>query len=154
MYRWWKLIHLVGVVGFMAAHGTSIASTLLLRSIRHPQRIAGILQLSAATVGAFYAFTLILLIGGIGAGFDGSWWGQGWIWVSLVLLVALGVLMFPMARGYFRRVRLIIDLMESGTIVSPQDFARVLASGKPLLIAGTGSVTIFLILYLMVMKPF
>ena len=154
MYRWWKLIHLVGVVGFMAAHGTSMAASLLLRRIRQPQRIAGILQLSAATAAAFYLFTLLLLAGGIAAGFEGHWWGQGWIWLSLALLIALGVLMFPLATAYFRRVRLILDLMESGTSVSAEDFNRILDSGKPLLVAGTGSVGILLIVYLMVMKPF
>jgi len=67
-YGWWKFIHLAGVVGFVAAHGTSMAATVLMGRIREPQHVAGILQLSAATVSAFYVSTLILLVGGIGAG--------------------------------------------------------------------------------------
>jgi uncharacterized membrane protein len=153
-YQWWKFIHVIGVVGFMAAHGTSMAATTLLRRIRDPQRISGILQLSGGTVAAFYVSTLVLLIGGVGAGIAGRWFGQGWIWVSLGLLIAIGVMMFPLARGYFRRIRLIIDLMESGTAVSAQDFARVLDSGNPLLVAGTGAVAIVFIVYLMILKPF
>jgi uncharacterized membrane protein len=153
-YNWWKLIHLLGVVGFMAAHGTSMAATLLIRRIRDPQRVSGVLQLSATTTLAFYVSTLVLLVGGIGAGSKGSWFGQGWIWLSLGLLVAVGVLMFPLARGYFRRIRMVIELMESGTAVSRDDFARVLNSGNPMLTAGTGSVAILFIVYLMVMKPF
>jgi len=153
-YNWWKFIHLVGVVGFMAAHGTSMAATMLIRRIRDPQRISGVLQLSATTVLAFYVSTLVLLVGGIGAGIRGRWFNQGWIWLSLGLLVAVGVLMFPLARGYFRRIRMVIELMESGTAVSQDDFMRVLNSGNPVLTAGTGSVAILFIVYLMVMKPF
>jgi hypothetical protein len=153
-YGWWKFIHLVGVVGFVAAHGTSMAATLLMRRIRDQQQISGVLQLSAATTGAFYLSTLVLLIGGIGAGVEGQWFDQGWIWVSLGLLIAVGVLMFPMARGHFRRIRMVLELMDTGTAVSRDDFARVLDSGNPMLTAGTGAVGILFIVYLMVLKPF
>ena len=153
-YSWWKFIHLVGVVGFMAAHGTSMAATMMIRRMRDPQHISGVLQLSATTVLAFYLSTLILLIGGIGAGIRGRWFDQGWIWLSLGLLVAVGILMFPLARGYFRRIRTVIELMESGTAVTQEDFVRVLNSGNPMLTIGTGSVATLFIVYLMVLKPF
>ena len=153
-YGWWKFIHLLGVVGFVAAHGTSMAATVLMRRIREPQQVAGVLQLSAATVSAFYVSTLVLLVGGIGAGVVGQWFDQGWIWLSLGLLVAVGVLMFPMARGHFRRIRMVLELMDTGTAVSQDDFSRVVNSGSPILTAGTGVVAILFILYLMVLKPF
>jgi uncharacterized membrane protein len=153
-YGWWKFIHLVGVVGFVAAHGTSMAATFLMRRIREPQQVSGVLQLSAATTSAFYMSTLVLLVGGVGAGIVGRWFDQAWIWVSIGLLVGIGVAMFPMARGHFRRVRLVLELMESGTAVSREDFTRVLNSGHPILTAGTGTVALLLIVYLMVLKPF
>ena len=152
-YNWWKLIHLLGVVGFMAAHGTSMAATMHIRRIRDPQHVSGVLQLSATTTLTFYVSTLVLLVGGIGAGIKGGWFRQGWIWWSLGLLVSVGVLMFPLARGYFRRIRMVIELMESGTAVSQSDFMRVLSSGNPMLTAGTGLVAILFIVYLMVIKP-
>ena len=153
-YNWWKFIHLVGVVAFMAAHGTSMAATVMVRRMRDPQRISGVLQLSATTVLAFYVSTLVLLVGGIGAGVQGRWFEQGWIWLSVGLFVAIGILMFPMARGYFRRIRTVIELMESGTAVTQEDFVRVLNSGNPMVTVATGSVVILLIVYLMVLKPF
>jgi hypothetical protein len=153
-YGWWKFIHLAGVVGFVAAHGTSMAATMMLRRFREPQQVAGILQLSAATVTAFYVSTLVLLVGGIGAGVVGQWFDQGWIWVSIGLLVAVGALMFPIARRHFRRIRMVLELMETGTAVSGDDFARVLAAGSPAMTSATGFVGIMLILYLMVLKPF
>lgn len=153
-YGWWVFIHLVGVVGFVAAHGTSMAATLLMRRIRDPQQVAGILQLSAATVTAFYISTLVLLAGGIGAGVVGQWFDQGWIWVSIALLIGVGIMMFPMARRHFRRIRMVLELMETGTAVSRDDFGRVLGAGNPALTAGTGFVAVLLIVYLMVLKPF
>jgi uncharacterized membrane protein len=153
-YQWWKFIHILGVVGFMATHGTSMAATLLLRRYHEPEEIEGILKLSAATVTAFYVSTLVLLVGGVGAGIVGGWFSRGWIWLSIGLLVLVGILMFPMARGYFRRLRMVIELMESGTTVTPDDFQRVLASGNPMVTAATGSVAIVFIVYLMVLKPF
>jgi hypothetical protein len=153
-YGWWKFIHLAGVVGFMAAHGTSMAATVMLRRFREPQQVAGVLQLSAATVSSFYLSTVVLLVGGIGAGVVGKWFDQAWIWVSLGLLIGVGILMFPMARTHFRRIRMVLELMETGTAVSRDDFARVVSSGNPILTAGTGFVAVLLIVYLMVLKPF
>ena len=153
-YNWWKFIHLIGVVAFMAAHGTSMAATVMVRRMRDPQRISGVLQLSATTVLSFYVSTLVLLVGGIGAGIQGRWFEQGWIWLSVGLFVAVGILMFPMARGYFRRIRTVIELMESGTAVTQEDFVRVLNSGNPMVTVATGAVVILLIVYLMVLKPF
>lgn len=153
-YGWWKFIHLVGVVGFMAAHGTSMAATVLIRRLREPQQVSGVLQLSAATVSGFYVSTIVLLVGGFGAGIRGNWLDQGWIWVSLGLLVGMWILMFPMARGHFRRIRMVLELMETGTTVSQDDFARVVNSGNPVLTTGSGVVALLLILYLMVLKPF
>ena len=89
-----------------------------------------------------------------GAGVQGEWLEQGWIWVLIVVLVVIGVLMFPMARGHFRRIRMVLELMDSGTTVSRDDFARVLDSGNPILTAGTGTVALLFIVYLMVLKPF
>ena len=49
---------------------------------------------------------------------------------------------------------MVLELMETGTTVSRDDFVRVLNSGNPVLTAGTGFVAILFIVYLMVLKPF
>ncbi len=154
MYEWWKFIHLVGVVGFMAAHGTSMAATFLVRRLRDPAKISGVLQLSGATVGAFYVFTLLLLLGGIAAGLSGGWFSRYWIWISLVVFVAIAAMMFFTAKRYFDRVRKTITLIDGGTAVSDGDFDAILRSGQPTLVIGTGAVGILFIVYLMVLKPF
>ena len=131
-----------------------MAATMMLRRFKEPQQVAGILQLSATTVSAFYVSTVVLLVGGVGAGVVGEWFNQGWIWVSLALLIGVGILMFPMARKHFRRIRMVIELTETGTAVSRDDFVRVVNSGNPIFTAGTGFVALLLIVYLMVLKPF
>jgi hypothetical protein len=49
---------------------------------------------------------------------------------------------------------MVLELMETGTALSRDDFVRVLSSGNPILTAGTGFVAVLLIVYLMVLKPF
>ena len=66
----------------------------------------------------------------------------------------LNLIKFPMARKHFRRIRMVIELTETGTAVSRDDFVRVVNSGNPILTAGTGFVALLLIVYLMVLKPF
>ena len=98
-YGWWKFIHLVGVVGFVAAHGTSMAATVLMRRIHEPR--AGVRD-SPAERG--HGERLLCLDPGapgrrVRCGVRGHRFDQGWIWLSLGVLVGVGILMFPMAGG-------------------------------------------------------
>jgi hypothetical protein len=154
-YQWWVFIHIVGVAGFLLAHGASAAITFTLHHEREPARVDALLQLSGATMSAFYASLALLLVGGVGAGFAGRWWSQAWIWASLAVLVAVTAAMFAMARTYYERIRRVMRIHASGSsAVGPEEIERVLASGNPLLIAGIGLGGLLVILYLMVMKPF
>ncbi len=47
----------------------------------------------------------VLLVAGIWRGFLGSYWDRLWIWVSLILLIGVGIAMTPLAAGPMRRVR-------------------------------------------------
>jgi hypothetical protein len=49
---------------------------------------------------------------------------------------------------------MVLELMDTGTAVSRDDFIRVVNSGNPILTAGTGFVALLVIVYLMVLKPF
>ena len=52
-----------------------------------------------------YVAIPVLLVAGIWLGFLGSYWGRLWIWVSLILLIGVGIAMTPLAAGPMRRVR-------------------------------------------------
>ena len=52
-----------------------------------------------------YVAIPVLLVAGIWLGFLGSYWGRLWIWVSLILLIGVGIAMTPLASGPMRKVR-------------------------------------------------
>jgi plastocyanin len=154
VYRWWVFLHIVGVFGFLISHGVSIGVTFQLRKERDPRRIVGLLELSGTSVRAFYASLVVLLGGGIVAGFLGHWWSQAWIWVSLGLLVLISVVMSVVASPYNRRVGLVARAMAGGsTAVSEEQLESILRSSRPITVAAIGFAGLLAILYLMMFKP-
>jgi len=69
LYNWWVFIHIVGVLGFVLAHGVSTWVALAVRREREPERLRTLLDLSASAAMAFYVSTFLLLLGGVAAGF-------------------------------------------------------------------------------------
>jgi len=151
MYLWWKLVHLVGVLGFLAAHGATAAVAGRLRRERDPARIRSLLGLSRATRPWMYASLIVLLVGGIVDGFLGHWWGAGWIWVALILLALMLVAAFPLAVPYYVRVRRAVT---EDADTSPEELAALLSSPRPIVIAAVETVGLLAIVWLMVLKPF
>lgn len=154
LYRWWVFLHIVGAFGFLLAHGVSVAITFQLRTERDPRRISDLLALSGSSIRAFYMSILVLLVGGVVAGFLGDWWSEGWIWAALALLVLTSIAMMLLARPYYRRVGLIARALAGGSeAVSAEEFDRILRSRRPFTIAGLGFGALLVILYLMMFKP-
>lgn len=155
MYGWLVFIHIIGVLGFLFTHGVSTAMALRLQHERNPDRIRVVLQLSASTTGVFYVFTALLLLGGIWAAFEGHWWDQGWIGVSLGLFLANMVFMYAVASPYYRRIRQVMTIQETGGgAVDPGELDALLRSARPKLLLWVGALSIGFITYLMVQKPF
>jgi hypothetical protein len=155
MYRWLVFIHIIGVLGFVFAHGVSAAMALRLRHERHPDRIRVLLQISGSSSGVLYLSIVLLLVGGIWAGFSGEWWGAGWIWVALIVFVANMVFMYVLALPYYKRIRQIMAIEESSSsAVGKADLDAILRSRQPMVIAWVGMISLGFIAYLMVLKPF
>jgi plastocyanin len=154
VYQWWVFVHLVGVFGFLLAHGVSVMVLFRLRVERDPRRVNDYLQLSATSTRSFYASLGVLVVGGTVAGFLGHWWSYGWIWGAIIVLVITSLAMLGMARPYYRRVRLVArSLSEGSAAVSAEQFDGVLKSSRTMTIAAIGSVGLLVILYLMLFKP-
>jgi Cupredoxin-like domain len=154
MYQWWVFVHLVGVFGFLMAHGVSVMVLFRLRVERDPRRVNDYLQLSATSTRGFYASLGVLLVGGSVAGFLGHLWSYGWIWGAIIVLVVTSLAMLGMARPYYRRVRLVARALSEGSAaVSAEQFDGVLKSSRPTTIAAIGSVGLLVILYLMLFQP-
>lgn len=162
MYRWWVFLHVVGGFGFFMAHGASAAAAIRLRSERNLERVRALLDLSAATLGGMYGSLLLLLIGGIVSGFLGDWWGEGWIWTAIgVLLLIMGA-MYGLASNYYNRVREAVGIQtyqqkKQGVEPGAPDLERMdalLTSARPVVIMVVGLGGLLVILWLMILKPF
>jgi hypothetical protein len=155
LYQWMVFLHIAGVFAFLVAHGISVGVAFRLRREREPTRIMALLDLSSWSISLMYIGLLLLLGGGVTAGFLGDWWGDGWIWVSLGTLVAVMVAMYVVATGYYKRLRTIVGAMAGGSeAVSVQRLADLLEGPRPLVLAVIGFGGLLFILYLMLFKPF
>lgn len=155
MYEWLVLIHIVGVLGFVFTHGVSAAMALRLRHERNPDRIRVMLQISSSSLAVLYFSILLLLVGGVWAGFNGHWWGEGWIWVALGVFVANLVFMYVVPVPYYKKIREVMTIEESGSsAVGPEQLEAMLQSNLPRVVLWVGVLSIVFIAYLMVIKPF
>jgi hypothetical protein len=154
-YQWWVFLHIAGVFAFLVAHGVSVGVAFRLRGERDPRRIMALLDLSSWSISLMYIGILLLLTGGIVAGFVGDWWGSGWIWVSLGTLIVVIIAMYVVASGYYKRLRLIVGAMADGSqAISEEQLAGLLEGPRPWILAVIGFGGLLFILYLMLFKPF
>ena len=161
LYPWVVFIHVASVVLTFFAHGASAATALKLRSEREPARIAALLDLSSSSLAAAGIGLLVVFVSGIAAGIMGGWWGQLWIWASLVLLIGVSVLMTPLGVNYLNDVRRAIGLPTrdqkadaAARPLDPPELELLLRSAKPVQTALIGIVGLVILLWLMMFKPF
>ncbi len=162
MYRWLVLLHVLSVFGFLMAHGASIGVAFALRRERNRERIQALLNLSSNSLGSLHTAIAILFLSGVVSGFIGHWWSQGWIWLSLGLLIAIYVYMGVAASGYYTQVRKAVGLnyMERFKPHPPVDPASdeeldaLLQRSRPITLAVAGFGALAVIGWLMMAKPF
>lgn len=160
MYGYIVLLHIVGAFVFALAHGVSVAVALRLRGARSRERIAELLELSGLAIGALYVGLVLLLVGGIWAGFAGDHWGRLWIWVSIGILIVVSGAMYGIATPFYGRMRAAAGVLtdpkqiEKFGEIAPDELERMAASSRPLWLAGIGGIGLLAILWLMVVKPF
>jgi len=162
MYPWLVFLHILGTFGFLLAHGASASASFALRRERNLERVRGILELSASSYGVMYLSLLVLLVSGITAGFMGRWWGHGWIWISLGLLVVILFAMFGMGSRIYGGARKAAGLPyvekgkqnPPGEPASPEEIDALLSKGNPWLLTAIGYGGVAVIAWLMMFKPF
>jgi hypothetical protein len=162
MYPWIVFLHVLGVFGFLMAHGISAGAAFALRRERHLERVKALLDLSSSSIGILHSSILILLLTGIITGFIGRWWGRGWIWLSLGLLIAIYVYMGIAASGFYSQVRKAVGLaymrgfkpQPPGEVASIEEIDALLKRSRPVSLAVIGLVGLAIIAWLMMFKPF
>ena len=162
MYPWIVFLHVAGAFGFMLAHGTSVAVAFALHKERNLDRARALLELSRGTFSLMYGSILVLLAGGITAGFMGSYWGRGWIWAAIATLVIIMAVMGRFGTVYYSELHKAVGLPYTERMkpqpavepVGPEELSALLAQGKPALLTGVGLGGLVIILWLMMFKPF
>ena len=160
MYPYIVLLHVVGAFVFALAHGVSVAVGLRLRGAQSREQVAGLLELSGMAIGGLYVGLLLLLVGGIWAGFAGEHWDSLWIWVAIGILVVVMVAMYAIATPFYGRMRAAAGVLTDPKQVArygeigPDELARMGASSRPIWLALIGGIGLLAILWLMVVKPF
>lgn len=148
-------VHLVGVLGFVGAHGVSMFVLYRIRGERDRGRIVELISFSGATAIPMYVALGVLVAGGIGAGITLKLFDAWWLWTSiLILLLSIG-LMTGLAKPYFKRIQAASEVRPSGVPrVSDDELAQLLRSGEAHAITATGAIGLLAIAYLMIFKPF
>lgn len=162
MYPWLVYLHLLGLFGFLLAHGASSSAAFALRRERNLERVRALLELSANSYGVMYGALLVLLLSGISAGVLGQWWGRAWIWVSVILLIVILAAMGMLGSRTYGFVRKAAGLpyfegmkqQPAAEPASADEIDALLAKGDPVLLTLIGYGGLAVIAWLMTFKPF
>jgi hypothetical protein len=161
-YPWVKFVHIAAAFLFVMGHGASMWVSDQIRHERDATRIKVLLEMSTRSLGLVYGSLVALLVAGIVAGIMGGWFGRGWIWAAIVVLVAIIVLMYALASRYYGRIREAVGLRAyqtpkdapDPTPVSAAELAALVDSRRPDVIGLVGFIGLLVLLYLMMFKPF
>jgi hypothetical protein len=161
-HSWIVFIHVVGVILFLIGHGVSVFVAWRLRTERDVSAIRTLLDLSRRSIGLMSVGLVTWFLGGILAGFSGSWWtsGQLWIWASLALAIVVVGMMTPMGRFYFNRIRTAVGVdprtnaADPNFVVDQGAVDAAIGSGNPMLLAALGIGALVILAWLMIVKPF
>jgi hypothetical protein len=160
MYSWLVFLHVLGIFGFLTAHGVSASVFFTLKHERNVDRICTLLQLSSGSARIMVISLLTLLISGIITAFLGHWWRYGWIWLSLALLIAIYAGMSLLGTRILNEVRMGVGLPSAyGQPPRPERFNAEELNARleqihPYRLALIGFGGLVLIAWLMMFKPF
>lgn len=164
MYHWLVYIHVLATFAFLLTHGVSSVVALRLRRQRDPAVARAWLELntSSGVIAALYGSLLTLLVSGIISGFMGDWWGRGWIWLSLFLLIGIIVSMFLIGSRHYSQVRKALGMAwfdgrkehQPSEPAPVEEIEALLAKAPAVTLTVIGFGGIAVILWLMMFKPF
>ncbi len=160
IYQLVVFLHVIGLFGFLMAHGVAAGVYFALRRERHVDRLGLLLQLSTGAARVMLLSLLTLIISGVVAGFMGQWWSRGWIWLSLICLIALWAAMGGLGSRFLNKVRHGIGLPSSygqppqAGPLSAAELDALLNQAQPARLALIGFGGLAVIAWLMMFKPF
>lgn len=149
LYRIIVFLHVISVFGFLLSHGASVSMAFALKRERDLQKIRLLLGLSGTSY-PLMGFTLLAsVVFGIIAAFQGHWWGFGWIWTSIALLVVILALMYFLGSKVYGAAR---EAAEQPA--SDESLFVILEKSNPVLLTLIGYGGYAIIAWFMMVKPF
>ena len=164
-YPWIVFVHILGVLLFFIAHGTSMAVAYRLRGERDPARVRALLDLSTWSLGLLPSLAFVVgILAGILAGVEGGHFGHLWIWTAIVLLTVVAAYMTPGVAAKVNAIRAAAGTQQINPFsrkppppppeADPQELARLLDAWNPTVPAVIGFGAFAILLWLMLFKPF
>jgi hypothetical protein len=154
VYTWLVVLHLLGLLLFVGAHGVSAWVAFRLRGERDRSVIEALLGLSLTGTRIAYAGLLALIVGGLGAAWDAGLLLAPWIIASYVVFVAVLVAMYSVATPYYMGIREGLQPKPgAGDPISDADLVARLDSRRPEVLAIVGGVGLVVLTWLMTAKP-
>ena len=160
LYQLVVFLHVIGLFGFLMAHGVSASVYFALQHERNIDHLRVLLQLSTSVARVMLLSLLVLLVTGVIAGFMGQWWSRGWIWLSVILLVVIYVAMAGLGSRVLNQFRQGIGLPSSygqppqAEPLSATELNALLNRAQPARLALIGFGGLAVIAWLMLFKPF
>lgn len=159
---WLIFIHIAASILFFLTHGTSIAMAFQLRRETDFARIRALLDLSMSTMVVMFISFLIMGISGLIMPFILKIWNQGWIWVSIILMIVVFFYMVFMNDKRYKHLRRMVGLPymirgDKFPAEEPASQAEVEAHIQKLNVNEMTAIGLglpMIVLWLMVFKPF
>ena len=143
VYRWFLLVHIGSLLGFMLSHG---APALVALRMPAPTSADSLTLLSLArdrlVVLSMGTSLGLVLSTGVSLGLMGGFWNQGWIWATLASAIVVTFVMSFLGRRQFDKA---LDQLKNGGQVQP---------GRRMETAAVGFLGLVFILWLVLFKPF
>lgn len=162
LVRWLIFIHVLASVTFFLAHGTSAAMAFQLRKETNIDRIRAMLDLSGTTIMLMFVSFLIMGLTGLIMPFLIKIWNQGWVWLSIVLMVYVFFHMTLRNEKTYSTLRKLVGLPyrqknkdhPAEPPASEEEIFAHIRTLSPYELAVVGYVIPAFVLWLMVFKPF
>ena len=162
LIQWLVFLHILGVISFFLAHGTSAAMAFQIRKETDFARIRAMLDLSMSTMVLMFISFLVMGLTGVILPFLIRIWNKGYIWASIVLmLVVFGYMVMFNEKGYKTLRRLVgLPYMQGSKTLpaeepaSAEEVAAQLSKINLPALVIVGYVIPAIVLWMMVFKPF
>ncbi|HEY6074146.1 MAG TPA: hypothetical protein VIV15_12355 [Anaerolineales bacterium] len=162
LIRWLVFVHVLGVITFFLAHGTSAAMAFQVRKETDFARIRALLDLSMSSFNIMVIGFIVMGLTGLILPFLIHIWNKGYIWASIVLILGSAVYMAWFNESHYKQLRRLVGLpyMKGNKTLPaepPSTSEEVAAHLKktnitPLIISGY--VIPVIVLWMMIFKPF